>query len=187
MICNSVYFAKRCAALLAVSLGVFAVQLGGPLRAANLVHPPNSKAKVTSFEDGTINLRDFGAVGDGVTDDGPALQLALDALQSQGGGTLYIPPGHYAIITPVSKNFSVSDSVILQGEPSATPIDVAGNGRGLDLQSELIIKVGETNVALNLGGSASLNIQDVAFVGDPQVASDALTVLALTDIPDASI
>src|SRR3954454_10950713 len=53
----------------------------------------------------TVNLMSYGAVGDGVTDDGPALQQALDALASAGGGTLIIPSGKYAIASPVSKDF----------------------------------------------------------------------------------
>src|SRR5687768_17173428 len=38
------------------------------------------------------NVRDFGAVGDGVTDDGPAFQAALDT-----GGNVFIPRGDYAV------------------------------------------------------------------------------------------
>src|ERR1041384_515275 len=52
----------------------------------------------------TVDLQgDCGAVGDGVTDDGPALQCALDALAAAGGGQLQVPAGHYAILTPVQK------------------------------------------------------------------------------------
>ena len=43
--------------------------------------------------------------GDGMADDGPALQAALDALAAAGGGTLIVPAGRYAIITPVAKDF----------------------------------------------------------------------------------
>ena len=53
-----------------------------------------------------LNLRSFGAAGNGVTDDGPAIQRALDALATSGGGTLHVPRGRYAIRTPVSKDFS---------------------------------------------------------------------------------
>src|SRR5262245_6253569 len=64
----------------------------------------------------SLNLRDFGAVSDGVTDTGPALQSALNALATAGGGTLIVPSGQYALLTPVAKDFSsASYSIILQG------------------------------------------------------------------------
>src|SRR5215510_10027920 len=34
----------------------------------------------------------YGAMGDGVTDDGPAIQLALTACHNAGGGKVYLPP-----------------------------------------------------------------------------------------------
>ena len=42
-----------------------------------------------------INVKDFGAVGDGVTDDGPAIKAALDYANSIGGGSVYLPAGTY--------------------------------------------------------------------------------------------
>jgi len=39
-----------------------------------------------------INVRDFGAVGDGVTDDWAAIQAALDTVAASGPGTVYVPP-----------------------------------------------------------------------------------------------
>lgn len=45
-----------------------------------------------------ISAKDFGALGDGVTNDGPAIQLALSYLQTvSGGGVLWFPPGNYLI------------------------------------------------------------------------------------------
>jgi len=46
---------------------------------------------------GIFNVLDYGAVGDGVTDDTTAIQAALTALTSAGGGTLYFPAGTYAV------------------------------------------------------------------------------------------
>ena len=46
----------------------------------------------------TFNVADYGAVGDGITDDAPALQAALDAVaQSAPGARVVIPPGVYAV------------------------------------------------------------------------------------------
>lgn len=42
-----------------------------------------------------LNAREFGAVGDGSTDDTEALQDAIDALETRGVRTLVIPPGTY--------------------------------------------------------------------------------------------
>lgn len=43
-----------------------------------------------------INVRDYGAIGDGVTDDRAGIQAALD-----DGGWVYVPPGVYAITSGV--------------------------------------------------------------------------------------
>lgn len=46
------------------------------------------------------SVRDFGAVGDGITDDASAIQSALDALKNTGG-IIYFPVGTYLVETPV--------------------------------------------------------------------------------------
>lgn len=62
----------------------------------------NALNRITALENkdlGIYNVRDFGAVGDGVTDDSTAIQAALDAANAAGGGEVYIPDGVYAIKT----------------------------------------------------------------------------------------
>lgn len=45
-----------------------------------------------------VNVKaDFGAVGDGVTDDTAAIQAAIDAVSAAGGGAIFFPPGTYLV------------------------------------------------------------------------------------------
>jgi hypothetical protein len=66
----------------------------------------------------SVSVKDFGAVGDGVTDDTAAIQAAVNAVVAAGGGTLYFPSGKYLIGTTVSIGTS---GVWLEG---------AGSGEG---------------------------------------------------------
>src|SRR5690606_8609978 len=47
-----------------------------------------------------VDVRDFGARGDGVADDGPAIQRALD--EAPAGATVLLPLGRYAIDAPLT-------------------------------------------------------------------------------------
>ncbi len=141
----------------------------------------------------TLNLRDFGATGNGTTDDGPALQDALDALADAGGGTLFVPAGRYAIITSVSKDFAaLAQSVTIHGVESTTPVPpptAPGQdlSQGLDLVSEFYPRTGAQHVALNIKGLQSFLIKDIAFVGTPNVNTDAFVTLNIDHVEDAVV
>ena len=49
-----------------------------------------------------INVKDFGAVGDGVTDDTSAVQAAVDLAESGGGGVIFFPAGTYLVSTQLT-------------------------------------------------------------------------------------
>jgi hypothetical protein len=138
-----------------------------------------------------FNLADFDAVGDGVTDDGPALQRALDAVADAGGGTLFIPAGRFAIRTPVVRDFAGVD-VIIVGVPSDTmpaPPTAGGNdlARSLDLVSEFIPATGESNHALTLNNIDVLIVEHLRFIGTETSPTDAYITLFLNDINHATV
>ena len=45
----------------------------------------------------SVSVKDFGAVGDGVSDDTSACQAAVNAVIAAGGGTVYFPTGTYLL------------------------------------------------------------------------------------------
>jgi len=147
----------------------------------------------TSAAPASLNLVDFGATGDGITDDAPAFQKALDTLAAAGGGTLFIPAGKYVIATPVSKNFTgLASSITIMGVESLTmPAPPSAGGDqlclGLDLPTEVYPRTGLNHVAMSISGLQNLVIKDIAFVGTPTVVTDAAITILLTDIDKAQL
>lgn len=60
-----------------------------------------------------VSVTDFGAVGDGVTDDAAAIQAAIDSVELNNTGIVYFPAGNYKI----NAGLVISDiGVILRGD-----------------------------------------------------------------------
>jgi len=76
---------------------------------------------------GNVNVRDFGAKGDGIADDTPAIQAAINAAAAApGGGIVDIPKGTYLLDSayPASHpwsfhNLLIGSGVTLSGETGA--------------------------------------------------------------------
>ncbi len=65
---------------------------------------------------GNYNVRDFGALGDGKTDDTVAIQSALAFIASRNGGVLHFPEGDYQVgNAPNFKGLALPSNVTIQG------------------------------------------------------------------------
>jgi hypothetical protein len=138
-----------------------------------------------------LDLSAFGANGDGSTDNGPAFQQALDALAGAGGGTLFVPPGRHALVTPVTGNFTgLASAIAIRGVESDTVVNVDVDGylvvSGLDLSSEVYPRTGE-QVAISITGLKQFLVSDVAFVGTAGIDTDAMATLHFFEVDDATI
>ncbi|WP_394543132.1 M10 family metallopeptidase C-terminal domain-containing protein [Azorhizophilus paspali] len=71
------------------------------------------------LEPRVFDAKDFGALGDGVSDDRPAIQAAIDAAYAAGGGTVYLPAGEYRVSPtgdPGDGCLMLKDGVYLVGD-----------------------------------------------------------------------
>jgi hypothetical protein len=73
----------------------------------------------TPFElpENEVNVLDFGASGDGATNDAPAFQSAINSFSGLAG-TVMVPAGTYLLENPIS----IPDSVILKGVGSDSTV-----------------------------------------------------------------
>jgi len=138
------------------------------------------------------NVKDYGAVGDGVTDDTSALQAALNAVPANG--TLYIPCGTYC-----TGALSRSGSIKITGDHMGTPIAStplgtvlkfnAANGTMLDFYNQpnfvlenLILAGNNAATTLVLCGGDSFNNRTRHCLIDRCELRDATNGLVLGDV-----
>lgn len=84
-------------------------------------------AKMTKGEQ-SFNVKDYGAVGDGIANDTTGIQNAINAASIAGGGIVFIPAGTY-MVTGISLNGI--KKVIIQGAGSRTSTIKQMNGTNL--------------------------------------------------------
>jgi hypothetical protein len=115
------------------------------------------------------NVKDYGAVGDGATDDATAINAADTAAFNAGGGTVFFPPGNYLVnstITvapnvtfqgPLAGTFTVNHAAKIVGANTLTPVVDLDGGAGN--QSAGIRGLGITRNGSAPASSIGLNIR----------------------------
>jgi Pectate lyase superfamily protein len=107
---------------------------------------------------GQSNVRDFGATGDGSTDDTAALQQAIDAARA-AGGIVYCPPGTY-----LTRRLSLYSNVHLRGSGGDTAVlKLAPGTNTAILESH---RFDQDSAAGSNGGICGFSIRDLALDGN---------------------
>ena len=132
----------------------------------------------------SYNVKDFGAVGNGTTNDTAAFTAMFAAVQAAGGGSMYVPPGTYSIpsgfISGIISLLPKCDNWSLKGAGRDLTIFKWGDGSDLfrrfstDARINNVEMTGFTitgtwqtaqndlgNYAFRLYGIDNINIQDV--------------------------
>ena len=103
-----------------------------------------------------INVRDFGAVGNNVTDDSAAFQAAVTALSSSRSGVINVPPGTYYIATPVA----LASNVKIQGAGAGLTTLRCAKRTSSNANSYL------SKAVFTASGIANITLVDMTFDGD---------------------
>lgn len=124
-----------------------------------------------------VSVKDFGAVGDGVTDDTAAIQAAINA-RAVSGGTLLFPAGTYEISSTLNwQNTTSADkpgiSFVGEGRDSTIIKSYIANGPVLDIRGTKSFASGGTGSRFFNGGG----IYGIRFDGaNATGTSDAIFV-----------
>lgn len=115
-------------------------------------------ACVHTLQAKNFNVKDFGAMGDGISMDSPAIQKAIDACTSAGGGTVVIPKGTYLSATIIIKDnvtLHLEEGTLLLGIPDLTKYDMVDpftEGLGIQVGRTFIAAVDAKNIAIEGAG-----------------------------------
>lgn len=74
-----------------------------------------------------FNVKDFGAMGDGVTDDTTALNTAIASAHTAGGGIVFLPAGVYNIVSSIGRSGGVANIRLTGSGHQASTIRVTTN------------------------------------------------------------
>lgn len=88
-----------------------------------------------------VSVKDYGAVGDGITDDTSSIQDAVDSLSN--GGTIYFPAGEYLISSTISK-------IVASASTARGGYRFVGDGRW----ATLLTYTGTSGYCISLVGTA---------------------------------
>jgi hypothetical protein len=93
----------------------------------------NPHGAFTEFSDRAVNVKWFGAVGDGVTDDTEALQDALSSL-GNSGGLVFVPAGTYLFNETLV--IGAGQTITGVGNHKGSTLLYTGTGSAVDISSE---------------------------------------------------
>ena len=139
-----------------------------------------------------VSVKDFGAVGDGLTDDTAAIQAAINAA---GGRTVFIPAGTYKITDTLSYNVSktfgfVSPGIKLMGDgmvktflnhqaPNKPLIDIDSGSHGGSYEASMGSLIAELAIVQN-SSPAIANTVGIRVLNGYQIKIDHVYIKGMT-------
>jgi hypothetical protein len=128
-----------------------------------------TKATYSMISGAVVNIKDYGAVGDGIADDTAAIQAAIDS--GAGGLSVFIAPGTYKITNTI---YLRRNKVRLFGAgPGVSMIQFVNSAGGIAFS-------GDTNKTASLLTYSSCALEDFEVISSGSAANDATIIVDLT-------
>jgi hypothetical protein len=136
-----------------------------------------TKATYSIIKGAVFNVLDYGATGDGATDDRAACQAAINAAVAAGGGAVFFPAGTY-IFNSVSSSDTTLNGLLIPDTNGVFDTDngIMLFGEGIDS----VLKAGNTNMCVVRNSRLYTTIRDLKIDGGPKTQ-----VIGLGCIPES--
>lgn len=114
-----------------------------------------------------FNVKDFGAIGDGKTDDAAAIQKAIDACSLAGGGQVLLPASYTFLASPFNLKSNIDFHVQAGAKVLANPEEkVYTKSAFRQNPGEGMIWIGGENlVNLTISGTGEIDGNGISFMG----------------------
>ena len=123
-----------------------------------------------------VSVKDFGAVGDGVTNDWQAFQNAANWGMSVGGATVFVPKGSYRVVGQITQDRSANTALgvvnfegagrtatVINHSGASSLFSVTGHGTAVEGQTKDIRLSGMTLLGVGTAGSTAVGYTLVSF------------------------
>lgn len=129
-------------------------------------------AELATFLQGFINVVDYGATGDGSTDDSSAIQNAIDAAETMGGAMVYLPSSSAAYVCNSGLTIDIN---VVGLEGGGNTLDFSGMTTGT-----AIAPIQSKAIGLRNSYNTCHPIRNLYLIG-PGVAATDVTAIAIND------
>ncbi|HSU49124.1 MAG TPA: glycoside hydrolase family 28 protein [Segetibacter sp.] len=132
---------------------------------------------------GGFNIKDYGAKGDGKTDDAKAIQKAMDACSAAGGGQVLVPAGSTFLAGPFDLKSFVDFHVESNAKVLANPDEsVYTKSAFRNNKGEGTIWIGGENIEqVTISGGGTIDGNGISFMGAELEDSYVLKPFNVTD------
>jgi hypothetical protein len=116
----------------------------------------------------SVSVKDFGATGDGVTDDAAAIQAAIDYVYGLLGGEVFFPTGRYVIKNTLKIQLTYANNICIKlrgtGSGVATVSPAATGGSIIVGETGGALLASTNGIMIDMSGGCNTIFEDIGLI-----------------------